>query len=85
MGLQKSERSGSVTVWCSEQSINIQRGFRREIQRIPREIQLGLCGFCEYGDKALGELQLPSSNKEEEPEFGESLDESVPFLVIVSR
>ncbi|MXQ87843.1 hypothetical protein E5288_WYG015299 [Bos mutus] len=54
VGLQKSERSGSVTVWCSKQSINIQRGFRREIQRIPREIQLGLCGFCEYGDKALG-------------------------------
>lgn len=74
-----------MTVWCSKQSINIQRGFRREIQRIPREIQLGLCGFCEYGDKALGELQLPSSNKEKDPEFGESLGDSVSSLVIVSR
>lgn len=70
-GFAEVSRSGSAKVWCREQSINIQRGFRREIQRIPRDIQLGQCGHCEYGDKALDELQLPSSNEEKEPESGE--------------
>ena len=46
-------------------------GIQRETQRSPGDTRLGQCGLCEYGDKALDELQLPSSNKEKEPEFGE--------------
>lgn len=70
----------------------VQRAEHKHPMRVPKGKFRGFlerdswdCGFCEYGDKALGEFQLPSSNKEKEPEFGESLGESFPFLVIVSR